>query len=196
MLATDPLYITPDDYLAAEEVSPIRHEYRYGEVFAMTDGTLNHNTIVLNLALALKRQLRGSGCYTFAENVKTRIEACNAFYYPDIAVTCDDRDRPNNEQYINHPRLIIEVLSPSTARFDRTEKFADYRTIPSLTEYVLVSTDRQAVEVFQRSDRGKWQLATAADPVQLISVNSEIAIADIYEDTDLSDPILRVAYQN
>jgi len=185
MLATDPLYISPADYLAAEEISPFRHEYRDGEVFAMTGGTRNHNAIIGNLLVALKTHLRGSGCRSFTENVKTRIEARNAFYYPDLVVTCDDRDRPNNEQSISYPRLIIEVLSPSTARFDRTEKFADYRTIPSLTEYVLVSTDQQAIEVFQKSDRSEWQLANPSDPVQLISINVSISIADIYDDTDI-----------
>ncbi|NJN60450.1 MAG: Uma2 family endonuclease [Coleofasciculaceae cyanobacterium RL_1_1] len=185
MLASDPLYITPDDYLAAEEISPMRHEYRDGEVFAMTGGTLNHNTIISNLITRLKNHLRGSGCFVFAENVKTRIAERNAFYYPDLAVTCDDRDRPSNALYIEHPSLIIEVLSPSTARFDRTEKFADYRTIPSLMEYVLVFTDHQVIEVFQRNDRGVWEQATFEDHVQLISVNMAIAIAEIYADTDI-----------
>lgn len=186
MLATDPLYISPADYLAAEEISPIRHEYRDGEVFAMTCSTLNQNAIAGNLLVALRTQLRGSGCRIFLVGMKLRIEASNAFYYPDVVVTCDARDRPNNEQSISYPRLIIEVLSPSTARFDRTEKFADYRTIPSLTEYVLVSTDCQAIEVFQKSDRGEWQRANPSDPVQLMSVNASIAIADIYEDTNLA----------
>lgn len=186
MLASDPLYISPADYLAAEEISPIRHEYRDGEVFAMTGGTRNHNAIIGNLLVALKTQLRGSGCRVFLVGMKLRIEASNAFYYPDVVVTCDDRDRPNNEKYISYPRLIIEVLSPSTARFDRTEKFADYRTIPSLTEYVLVSTDCQAIELFQKSDRGEWHLANPSDPVQLMSVNASISIADIYEDTNLA----------
>jgi Uma2 family endonuclease len=185
MLASDPLYITPEDYIAAEEISPIRHEYRDGEVFAMTGGTLNHNAIVLNLALALKNHLRGSGCHIFAENVKTRIEARNAFYYPDIVVTCNDRDRPSTQQYINHPRLIIEILSPSTARFDRTEKFADYRTIPSLSEYLLISTDRQQIEHFQRDDRDHWSLMEVTEPLQLVSVDCATAIADIYEETDI-----------
>jgi len=152
----------------------------------MTGSTPNQNVIAGNLLVALRTQLRGSGCRVFLVGMKLRIEASNAFYYPDVVVTCDDRDRPNNEQYISYPRLIIEVLSPSTARFDRTEKFADYRTIPSLTEYVLVSTDCQAIEVFQKSDRGEWQRANPSDPVQLISINASIAIADIYEDTDLA----------
>jgi Uma2 family endonuclease len=185
MLATNPLYITPDDYLAAEEISPLRHEYRDGEVFAMTGGTRNHHTITLNLGTALKNHLRGSGCRTFVEGMKLRVQESNSFYYPDVVVTCDDRDRPNNEQYINHPSLIIEVLSPSTARFDRTEKFADYRTIPSLSEYVLVSTDRQQIEQFQRDDRGQWHKLEFDDSLQLASVDCAIAIDEIYEDTDI-----------
>ncbi|MGD1903480.1 MAG: Uma2 family endonuclease [Geitlerinemataceae cyanobacterium] len=185
MLANDPLYITPEDYLAAEEISPIRHEYRDGEVFAMTGGTLNHNAIILNVALSLKLQLRGSGCRVFAESAKVRIETRNAFYYPDIVVTCDDRDRPSKKQYAEHPSLIVEVLSPSTARYDRTEKFADYRTIPSLCEFVLVSTDLQQVEHFYKDERDKWNLIDAADPIQLTSVNCSIALAEIYDDTDI-----------
>ena len=185
MLATNPLYITPDDYLAAEEISPLRHEYRDGEVFAMTGGTRNHHTITLNLGTALKNHLRGSGCRTFVEGMKLRVQESNSFYYPDVVVTCDDRDRPNNEQYINHPSLIIEVLSPSTARFDRTEKFADYRTIPSLSEYVLVSTDHQQLEQFQRDDRGQWHKLEFDDSLQLASVDCAISIDEIYEDTDI-----------
>ena len=139
MIATDPLYITPEDYLAAEELSPMRHEYRDGEVFAMTGGTRNHHAISTNFLMAIAPRLRGSGCRAFVEGMKTRVEASNAFYYPDVVVTCDDRDRPNDEQYINHPTLIVEVLSPSTERYDRTEKFADNRANPSLCEYILVS---------------------------------------------------------
>ena len=190
MLATDPLYISPEDYLAAEETSPTRHEYRDGEVFAMTGGTLNHNAIINRLSFALTAHLDGSGCHVFTESVKTRVEATNAYYYPDVVVTCDDRDRPSNAQSIHHPCLIIEVLSPSTARFDRTEKFADYRTIPTLTDYVLVSTDRQQVQVFHRDDNAQWQLQTAppADTIHLISVDCAIAIADIYKNTDIKSP--------
>ena len=185
MLATDPLYISPADYLAAEEVSPIRHEYRDGEVFAMTGGTRNHSAIIGNLFFGLKSRLRSSGCWPFVEGVKTRIEARNAFYYPDVVVTCDDRDRPSNEQYIEYPCLIVEVLSPSTARFDRTEKFADYRTIASLRDYILVATDRRHIEHFQRDDRGTWTLATPTDAIAIAHLDCTIAIADIYEDTDI-----------
>jgi Uma2 family endonuclease len=185
MLASDPLYITPADYIAAEETSPIRHEYRDGEVFAMTGGTRNHHAIAVNILVKLDRHLRGRGCRVFMEGMKTRVEASNSFYYPDVVVTCDDRDRPNSEQYIEHPRLIVEILSPNTARFDRTEKFADYRTIPSLMDYVLVETEQQAVEHFQKDDRGNWNRNDPTDPIQPASVNCAIALSDIYEDTDI-----------
>jgi Uma2 family endonuclease len=185
MLATNPLYITPDDYLAAEEISPIRHEYRDGEVFAMIDSTRNHHTIIGNLFYQLKNHLHHSNGRIFSSGMKLRLDSIDAFYYPDVVVTCDDRDRPNNEQYINHPSLIIEVLSPSTARFDRTEKFADYRTIPSLSEYVLVSTDGRQIEQFQRDDRGQWHKLEFDDSLQLASVDCAIAIDEIYEDTDI-----------
>lgn len=185
MLASDPLYISPEDYLAAEEVSPIRHEYRDGEVFAMTGGTRNHHAIAGSLFFLLKSHLRGSGCYAFMEGMKTRVETSNTFYYPDIVVACDDRDRPNNEQYIEHPCLIIEVLSLSTACFDRTEKFADYRAIATLQDYILVATDRRFVEHFQKDDRGNWTLTTPTDAIAINRLNCTIAIAEIYEDTDI-----------
>ena len=184
MLAKDPLYIAPADYLAAEEVSPSRHEYRDGEVFAMTGGTRNHHAITGNLHLILGNHLRGTGCRAFVEGMKTRVESKNAFYYPDIVVTCDDRDRPSTDPYISYPCLIIEVLSPSTARFDRTAKFSDYRGIPSLTEYVLVASDRRKVEVFQRDRDGEWGLSedSEEDSITLKSVGCAIALDEIYRD--------------
>jgi len=159
----------------------------------MTGGTLNRSAIILNLATALKMHLRGSGCRPFAEGTKTRVAARNAFYYPDVVVTCDDRDQPSNQQYIEHPCLIIEVLSPSTARFGReaspqeirTEKFADYRAIATLRDYILVATDRRFVEHFQRDDRGNWTLTAPTDAIAINHLNCTIAIAEIYEDTDI-----------
>ncbi len=185
MLASNPLYISPEDYLAAEEISPIRHEYRAGEVFAMTGGTRNHHTLTGNLFFRVRSHLRGSSCRAFIGGMKTRVEASNSFYYPSVVVTCDDRDRRPQSTYIDYPCLIIEVLSPGTERFDRTVKFSDYKTIPSLMEYVLVSTDRQQVQVFQRDDNGEWALSPDTDPIALASVGCDVAIADIYEDTDI-----------
>ncbi len=188
--STDPLYISPADYLAGELASPIRHEYRQGEVFAMTGGTQIHATIVLNLATALKLHLRGSGCRPFSENMKVQLEAVNAFYYPDLVVTCDERDNQPTQTFLAYPRLILEVLSPRTATFDRGEKFADYRTLPTLAEYGLVSTERRQVDLYQRDAAGRWSRATYTDgdrtSVQLQSVNLELALDAIYEDVPLA----------
>ncbi len=191
MLASDPLYIRPEDYLAGELVSPIKHEYRDGEVFAMSGGTQNHATVILNLATALKLHLRGSGCRPFAENMKVPIATAKAYYYPDITVTCDERDRQPKQHFIEHPCLIVEVLSPSTAAFDRGEKFADYRTLGSLEEYVLVGGDRVGVEVFRRGESGEWTRRVygmddgGGAIVRLESVGLAIGLRDVYEDTSL-----------
>lgn len=185
MLATNPLYITPEDYLAAEVTSPIRHEYRDGEVFAMTGGTQRHSTAILNVASALKLRLRGSGCRVFAEGMKVRVEASNSYYYPDVVVTCAASDRQLESQSIAQPCLIVEVLSPSTARFDRTEKFADYRTISSVMEVVLVSTERALVEVFRRGAGDLWGRVEFEEDVFLERVGVAISLDEIYEDTDL-----------
>lgn len=190
MLATDPLYLHPDDYLAGELASPVKHEYRQGEAFAMSGGTRAHSIVTGNLFGNLWTHLRGSGCRAFAENMKVRVQAANAFYYPDVAVTCSDRDRDQQLQrhFIDDPRLIMEVLSPSTAAFDRGEKFADYRTLESLEEYVLVSSDRVAIEVFRRDDAGNWTRVTYDErdgSISLMSVDLTIGLRDIYEDTSL-----------
>ena len=190
LASTDPLYISPANYLAGELVSPIRHEYRQGEVFAMTGGTQIHATIVLNLATALKLHLRGSGCRPFSENMKVQLEAVNAFYYPDLVVTCDERDNQPTQTFIAYPCLIMEVLSPSTAAFDRGEKFADYRTLPTLVEYGLVSTEGRQVDLYQRNETGQWSRASSTDanpaPVWLRSVNLELSLDTIYEAVRLS----------
>ncbi|MGD1900798.1 MAG: Uma2 family endonuclease [Geitlerinemataceae cyanobacterium] len=185
MLATDPLYISPEDYLAAEAESPIRHEYRDGEVFAMTGGTQRHSTVILNVASALKSRLRGSGCRTFAEGMKVRVEASNSYYYPDVVVTCSESDRQLESQFVNQPHLIVEVLSPSTARFDRTEKFADYRAMPSVMEIVFISTERALVEVFRRGSGDFWEQIEAGEEVVLASASAAIGLDEIYEETDL-----------
>jgi Uma2 family endonuclease len=188
MLATDPLYINPDDYLAAELISPIRHEYRAGEVFAMTGGTQNHAMISGNIFAILKSHLRGSGCRTFMENMKVRVATRQAFYYPDVVVSCDPRDRQPHQTFIDYPHLIVEVLSPSTATFDRTEKFADYATIATLETYLLVDTERRHVELRQRDrSTASWTqtLHDANDPIAINHLGFTLPIHDLYEDTDL-----------
>ena len=120
-------------YLAWEEAQPERNEYIAGEVFAMVGVRQSHNVATLNLATILRRELKGSPCRVFVESVKTRVEAADCFFYPDVAVTCDARDRqPEASLAKQHPALIIEVLSDSTAAFDRGDKFAAYRRFTGL----------------------------------------------------------------
>ena len=182
-------YISPDDYLIAESASPIKHEYRDGEVYAMAGGTDAHVTIALNLWALLRGHLRNRGCRAYALDMKARIEALNCFYYPDVMVTCDDRDLTSSTVK-RHPCLIVEVLSDSTEAFDRGDKFTDYRHLDSLQEYVLISQTRQQVEIFRRNAEGLWVLHPfgQGDRLSLTSVGWAGAMADLYEEVDFARP--------
>jgi Uma2 family endonuclease len=177
-------YVSPEDYLAGEKVSPIKHEYRQGEIYAMAGASKAHVIITLNVATLLRNHLRGSGCIPYMADMKVRIEAADCYYYPDVAVSCDERDKNAVEDFLRYPRLIVEVLSPTTAAFDRGEKFADYRACESLQEYVLINQSRVGVECFRRNAEGLWVLHpySPGEEVELASVNFKCAIEAIYED--------------
>ena len=175
------------DYLQFEAESTVKHEYRAGDVYAMAGATDAHNTIALNLAVMLRNHVRGNGCRVYMSDMKARIERSNCFYYPDLLVTCDPRDQ-ETATYKHFPKLIVEVLSPSTEAFDRGDKFADYQTLESLEEYVLISTSRQRVDCFRRSPEGVWTLQfylPSAAVLPLRSVGLEVQLSDLYEDVML-----------
>lgn len=144
-----------DAYLAWEDTQAEKHEYLRSEVFAMVGARREHVVVSLNLATAFKQQLRGGPCQAYVSDLKLRVEAVDAFFYPDVMVSCDPRDHTAS-QFIAHPTLIVEVLSDSTAAFDRGDKFAAYRTLPSLQEYVLVDIPSRRVETFQRTADKDW----------------------------------------
>ena len=171
-------------YLAWEETQPERNEYVAGEVFAMVGVRQSHNVATLNLATVLRRELKGSPCRVFIESVKTRIEAANCFFYPDVVVTCDPRDRLTPE-YLSHPLLVVEVLSESTAAYDRGAKFAAYRKLDSLQDYVLIDVAAQRVEVFRRNAENHWVLYDygAGDRVELASLSLHLDLAELLDDT-------------
>jgi Uma2 family endonuclease len=139
-------------YLAWEETQAERHEYLVGEVFAMVGVRQSHNIATGNLPWLPAPELKGTPCRVFVEAVKTRVEAADCFFYPDVVVTCDARDRLTPD-YVSHPLLVAEVLSESTAAFDRGRKFAAYRKLESLQDYVLVDLAAQRIEVFRRDPR-------------------------------------------
>ena len=177
------LYFSPAEYLEAETHSPVKHEYIDGQVYAMAGASDAHNLITGNAYVLLRNHLRGSGCLPYSGDMKARIEIRNIFYYPDVMVTCDPRDR-TAEYAKSYPSLIIEVLSDSTEAFDRGDKFADYRHLDSLQEYVLIKQDRCDVDCFRRNKNNRWELYSfaEADELELQSVNFKCAIASLYED--------------
>src|SRR5690348_2993556 len=147
--------LSVEQYLAGEQEREVRHEYVAGEIFAMAGTTDAHNQICRNIYVAIHAHLRGGPCRLFMADVKARglAEGQNFVYYPDLMVTCDPRD--TEPLYKSYPKLIIEVLSESTERHDRTEKFWNYIQIETLEEYVLVAHDRVMVTVFRRSNGWK-----------------------------------------
>jgi Uma2 family endonuclease len=174
---------TPAEYLAWEGQQEFRHEYVDGEVYAMTGDTINHSKIAANLITVLKNHLRGSGCQVLTSDAKVLTIESNSYCYPDVSVTCDERDR-NASQSISHPCLIVEVLSPSTEAYDRGDKFKLYRRSASLQEYVLVSTDKICMDIYQRNKRDRWEFITyeIGAAIELQSVNLSVPIEQIYED--------------
>jgi len=187
MVATpEPKYMTPQEYLDWEEKQPIKYEYINGEVFAMTGGTIPHATIAANLFYQLKSHLRVGSCRPFVFEAKLGVSENGPFHYPDVTVTCDERDK-NARKAIYHHCLIVEVLSPSTESFDRGKKFQQYRRISTLREYVLIGAEQISVECFRLNDRGIWELYTymEGEEVYLSSVDFRCAIELLYEDVVL-----------
>ena len=176
-------YISPEDYLEGERVSPIKHEYRRGHVYAMTGAKKPHIIITSNLVRRLGNHLDDTDCIILPLDIKVRLEEANCYYYPDVAVTCDERDTASTEDFILYPSLVVEVLSPSTAAFDRGDKFADYQTSPSLQEYVLITQSEIKIECFRLNAEGNWVCQTyrQGDELELMSIDFRCPIAQVYQ---------------
>lgn len=159
--------LTAEQFLVWEALQPEKHEYVAGELFAMVGARRVHVVIAGNCFALLKSHLRGTACRAFMSDMKLRVEAANAFYYPDVLVSCDPRDLAA-DQFMQYPKVVIEVLSESTAAHDRGDKFAAYRQLPSLEEYALIDPDRRTIEVFRRMPDGNWLLAAAEAPQGLV----------------------------
>jgi Uma2 family endonuclease len=174
-------------FLEWEARQPERHEFIGGEVFAMTGARATHNMIAGNVYMALRQGLKGTPCRTQIEGVKVRVQAADAVFYPDVFVTCAPVDLgPEAELKKTAPKLIVEVLSDSTAAYDRGRKFELYQLLPSLEEYLLVEADRVHADLFRRNAGGLWVLHPAGPgaTVQLASVGLAVTLAEIYADVD------------
>lgn len=184
--------LSPTEYLEWEVIQEGRYEYEYGEVIEVTGGKLENNEIALNLIVLLRSHLRGKGCRILGGDAKLMTIPSNVYYFPDVVVSCDSRDRGASE-FLQYPCLIAEVLSPATESRDRGIKLRNYLKIDSLQEYMLINSDFPSIEFYRRSDRTDvWEYLTinssdltVNDPeVQLTSIDLSLPLSLIYENVD------------
>ncbi len=192
MLAPDdPLY-SHAEYFAREAEADVKSEYYQGRLVAMTGGSLNHNRIAKNISFAIDDLAADHGCETFIGDVRVWIEAKDIFAYPDVIVVCGQpalmADRPDT---VTNPKIIIEVLSKSTAGYDKGDKFYGYWSLETFEEYVLVDQYQMRVEYFRRVDEKIWELrlfTRPEDQVQLQSVDATLPLDRIYRNVDWREP--------
>jgi Uma2 family endonuclease len=180
------LQLTFEEWLAGERASlEARSEYLGGEVFAVTGASVEHNAIVVNIARELSIQMKGRPCQVYANDMKVRIPPADAGKYPDLIALCGEHlFQDGRRDVLLNPSLIVEVLSDSTEAYDRGKKFAIYRQIPSLREYLLVSQYQAQVELFSRGDDGRWTLSdfsALTDSVPLPSVACTLSLGEVYD---------------
>ncbi|MCU0548878.1 MAG: Uma2 family endonuclease [Leptolyngbya sp. Prado105] len=176
-------HFTPEEYFDWEGQQLEKHELIDGHVYAMSGGTKNHSAIAINFLLLIRQHLRGNPCNVFNSDLKVSILNTSNYTYPDLSVTCDDRDR-ENPLYITYPCLIVEVLSDSTEAYDRGKKFEKYRRNPNLVDYVLVSSNEIAVDIYHKNNAGDWVILSyrKGDRVELKSINLSLSIEQLYEE--------------
>jgi len=176
---------TPEQYLALEEQANYKSEYRQGQIFAMAGGTINHNRITKNTCFAIDRRLEGKGCETFIGDVRLSIDRKKMYTYPDVMVVCGELQfvEGRNDTIVN-PKVVFEVLSKSTAAYDRSDKFHAYWSLESFEEYVLIDQYRVHVEYFRRQSDKMWELNVFTDIEDVLSLNSievDIPLREIYQ---------------
>lgn len=187
-LESTPRRYTPEEYFALEDRSEIRHEYFEGEVFAMAGASKPHNLIKGNLIAGLRLGVRQRGCRLFDENVRLEVKEKKYYTYPDVLVSCNPTDR-QDLYLVRQPVLIAEILSPSTAEYDRTTKFENYQKMPSLRHYLLLSQAAWIVEWFRRDEAGQWiyTLLTGPDSIlEIPDLGLVLPLRELYEDTDVA----------
>lgn len=183
--AAENITLSEQEYLESEKSAEFKHEYLKGERWAMAGANDSHVTIAGNLFVLLKLQLKGTPCRSYISDMKVKVEPAKAFFYPDVFVSCEQRDR-ELDYYKQHPVFITEVLSPSTEAYDRGDKFKYYQQLPSLQEYWLIDTQKISVDCFTRTNDNAWTLHsyfTSHEQVSIASLNIKIQLAELYADT-------------
>lgn len=178
-------HFSAEDFLAWEETQVEKHEFVAGEVFAMTGARQDHVVVSGNIFAGLKHRLRGTPCRAYVMDMKLRIETTDAFFYPDVMVSCHPGDL-KNQRFIEKPSLVIEVLSDSIANYDRGGKFVAYRQLESLKEYLIVDIDARRVECFRRTADNDWLLHdyVGETECELHSLDIRIPMSEIFEDIE------------
>ena len=186
MFALPRRYFTPEEYLILEDQAEYKSQYVDGEIFSMAGAQTEHIEITDNLTFALRLSFRGRPSRSYASEMRVRVEPGGLWTYPDVVALCGEPhfDRLDAPATLLNPQVIFEVLSPSTASFDRGDKFTRYRLLDSLTDYVLVSPEKISVEHFARQADGDWHLSRydrADQHLTLASIGCELPLAAIYE---------------
>jgi Uma2 family endonuclease len=198
-MATQPkTYITPEQYLEIERKAEFKSEYYQGEMWPLGEPPVTastkeaHSLIVWNLAAELHRQLRAKPCRAYMNDMRVRVNATGLYTYPDIAAVCGEPQfLDETRDTLLNPSLIVEVLSPSTEVYDRTCKFEHCRSVESVSEYLMLASERVSAVLYARQPDGRWLLTFAGhleDSLDLQSVGAHLVLADLYEKVDLPAP--------
>ena len=185
-MSTQPnYYLTPEEYLAIERQAEYKSEYVDGVMYAMAGGSERHNLLVGNVIVELGGRLRGRPCRVYPSDLKVSVPNSKGFFYPDVSVVCGETKFADDKRdVVLNPVIIVEVLSDSTAGFDRGKKFLSYQQIESLEEYVLVSQDECLIEKYVRRDDGSWlytKVSGLEAHIKLESIGCEIPLSSIYD---------------
>jgi Uma2 family endonuclease len=171
-------YLSEQAYLEAEKVSEVKHEYFDGEIFAMSGGSQNHHLLTGNTFGEIRNHLKGKPCKVFQSDMKVRIDDGNKYFYPDVVVTCE---KESEAYFLNSPRIIVEVLSNSTRKFDKNLKRKTYQMIPSLEEYVLIEQDHVEIEISRKSEDWRSNYYFLGDDVTFESIDLTLPVLEIYQ---------------
>lgn len=183
---------TPEEYLALERQAEYRSEYYAGEIFAMSGASEKHNLIAGNLFASLHGQFRGRPCRVYVSDMRVKVSPTGLYTYPDVVALCGEPqfDEVQRDTLLN-PNVIIEVLSPSTEAYDRGNKAAQYRQLPSLSEHLLVSQEQMHVEQYIRQADGQWLFSEVSGKdarIHLPSIKAVLVLAEIYDNVALDSP--------
>ena len=188
---------TPQQYLATQRASEQKSEYLNGEVYAMVGASRRHNLIVTNVVRELSQQVKGRSCEVYPSDMRLKVSATDKvsatelYTYPDVSVVCDDPEFEDAQRdTLLNPTVLVDVLYQSTEAYDRGEKFAHYRKIPSLQDYLMIAQSTHRLEHYRRQPDGRWLLTESTsldDSIDLPSIQCNLALAEIYDKVEVGD---------